>query len=330
MLQTAWQRRGWLAVALLPLAMLFSLLSTLRRLSFRLGWSVVQRLPVPVIVVGNITVGGAGKTPLCLWLVEELHHRGLSPGIVSRGYGGTAGDSVHEVLDIASVQAVGDEPLLLRRRAGCPVFVGSDRVAAAMALLNSYPDCNVIVSDDGLQHYRLARDVEIAVLDSRQIGNGWLLPAGPLREPPARLQSVDAVVLNGLSRTDLPTAPAFRLRLDGEVLYRIEDSQQHCWPADLAGLRLHACAGIGAPQRFFDQLAALGLQFTAHVFPDHHGYVAADLVFADCDALLMTEKDAIKCAGLAPCPVWVLPVTASVEPGLVELILEKIDGRPSA
>jgi tetraacyldisaccharide 4'-kinase len=332
MLQRAWQRRGLLATALLPLALLFRLFSSLRRLSFRFGWSATQRLPVPVVIVGNITAGGAGKTPLCLWLVAELRRHGRHPGIVSRGYGGTCGDSVCEVLTDASAQQVGDEPLLLRRRAGCPVFVGRDRVAAARALLKAYPDCDVIVGDDGLQHYRLARDVEVAVLDNRLLGNGWLLPAGPLREPAERLRSVDAVVLNGFARVGLPSAPGFRMQLDGALFHRLDDPRQIC-PADaLRDLRLHACAGIGAPQRFFDQLSGLGLHFSPHAFPDHHRYVAADLVFADCDALLMTEKDAIKCVDvtLSQCPVWVLPVTASVEPGLAELILEKIDGRSSA
>lgn len=330
MLQRAWQRRGLLATALLPLALLFRLFSSLRRLLFHFGWSAAQRLPVPVVIVGNITSGGAGKTPLCLWLIEELRRRGRHPGIVSRGYGGTVGNSVREVLADASAQQVGDEPLLLRRRAGCPVFVGRDRVAAAKALLMAYRDCDVIVGDDGLQHYRLARDVEIAVIDSRLFGNGWLLPAGPLREPPARLQSVDAVVLNGFAHLGLPTAPGFRMQLGGALFHRLDDPRQVCRADALRDLRLHACAGIGAPQRFFDQLSALGLRFSAHAFPDHHRYVATDLVFADCDALLMTEKDAIKCAGLTQCPVWVLPVTASVEPGLAELILEKIDGRPFA
>jgi tetraacyldisaccharide 4'-kinase len=285
---------------------------------------------VPVVIVGNITAGGAGKTPLCLWLVEELRRRGRRPGIVSRGYGGAVGNSVREVLADASAQQVGDEPLLLRRRADCPVFIGRDRTAAARALLAAYPDCDVIVSDDGLQHYRMARDVEIAVLDCRLLGNGWLLPAGPLRESPARLQAVDAVVLNGIPNVDLAMAASFRMQLQGDVFHRLDDLRQTCQAGALNGLRLHACAGIGAPQRFFDQLAGLGLKFTAHTFPDHHRYVAADLVFANCDALLMTEKDAIKCAGMSQCPVWVLPVTASVEPGLVELILEKIDGRPFA
>jgi tetraacyldisaccharide 4'-kinase len=197
-------------------------------------------------------------------------------------------------------------------------------------LLAAHPNCDVIVSDDGLQHYRMARDVEIAVLDNRLLGNGWLIPAGPLREPAARLQRVDAVVLNGFAQLGLPAATTFRMQLAGDIFYRLDDPRQTCRADTLRALRLHACAGIGSPQRFFDQLAAIGLKFTAHAFPDHHRYVAADLGFGDCDALLMTEKDAIKCAGLAPCPVWVLPVTASVEPGLAELILEKIDGRPSA
>lgn len=307
---------------LLPLGGLFFLVAALRRTLYRLGVLRTQRLPVPVVVVGNITAGGAGKTPLTLWLAAALERRGRRPGIVSRGYGGSAKGAA-AVESESDAARVGDEPLLIRRRSGRPVFVGRDRVAAARALLVSHPDCDVILCDDGLQHYRLARDAEIAVIDRRGVMNGWPLPAGPLREPAWRLTTVDAVVANGWA------GPApFRMHLVGEHFYRLGDATTIRLADDLAGLRLHAVAGIGEPQRFFDHLAALGLSFVAHGFADHHDYQEADLVF-EGDAILTTEKDAVKFGALSPLPVWVLPVTAVVEPDLAQFLLEKIDGRPS-
>lgn len=302
----------------------------LRRAFYRRGWLATQRLPVPVVVIGNLTVGGAGKTPLLLSLAEALRARGLRPGIISRGYRGRS-DSVMEVSATSDPALAGDEPVVLARRSSCPVFIGRDRVAAAQALLAAHPDCNLILSDDGLQHYRLARDVEIAVFDSRGVMNGWMLPAGPLREPIARLRGVDAVVLNAAA-SPAPTfpCPVFRMALDGEMLYRLDQPDIVCRAAELAGQRLHAFAGIGAPQRFFDTLTALGLEFVAHSFPDHHAYRRAELLFS-ADVLLTTEKDAVKLAALdLPLPVWVLPVTATVNPDLAAFILEKLNGSSSA
>jgi tetraacyldisaccharide 4'-kinase len=257
-----------------------------------------------------------------------LIRHGRRPGIVSRGYGGEE-RGICEVVPESSALSVGDEPLLLRRRTGCPTFVGRDRVAAARALLATYPECDVIVSDDGLQHYRLQRDLELALVDGRGVGNGWLLPAGPLRESASRLLSVDAVVANGTVALPFAAPRVFRMQVDGTLFHRLDLPEQTCVAGDLAGLRLHACAGIGVPGRFFDHLTKLGLAFVAHPFPDHFRFNSADLAFPDCDALLMTEKDAIKCLGLTPCPIWVLPVTATIEGGLTEYLLEKLDGRPS-
>lgn len=324
----AWQGRGGLATLLLPIAFLFALLVTLRRALYRAGVLRRVRLAVPVVVVGNITVGGTGKTPLILWLAEACSRHGYRPGIVSRGYG-SASARARAVSADDDPAAVGDEPVLLRRRSGCPVFVGHDRVEAARALLSAHPDCNLLLSDDGLQHYRLARDIEIAVLDARGVWNGWMLPAGPLREPPARLARVDAVVCNGASGVSVHGVPTFDMRLVGDVFQRLDQPATTCTAASLHGLRLHAVAGIGNPRRFFDHLSSLGLEFEAHPFPDHSRYGPGDLDF-DGDAILTTEKDAVKFACCAGLPVWVLPVRAEIEPDLAAYLLEKLDGHPPA
>jgi tetraacyldisaccharide 4'-kinase len=328
-----WLQRQWFAQRrlspalwfLLPLSALFFLLSRLKRRLTR-----PLRLPVPVIVVGNITVGGAGKTPLTLWLAQQLRAQGRQPGIVSRGYGGNA-DLPRAVERGSSPAKVGDEPLLLARRSGVPVWVGRDRAAAGLALLAAHPEVDLLLCDDGLQHYRLARDIELAVFDGRGVGNGWLLPAGPLRESLARLAEVDAVVCNGAADPRLPvTIRRFEMQLQPGDFYRLDQPALTCQAAQLAGRRLHALAGIGDPGRFFRTLAGLGLAFSRHPFADHHAYTAADLAFAADGVLLMTEKDAVKCAGLTPGETWVLPVEAELSPALVELILEKICGRQVA
>jgi tetraacyldisaccharide 4'-kinase len=306
--------------------------AALRRLAYHLGWLRSERLPVPVVVIGNIIAGGAGKTPLTLWLAQHLVAAGRKPGIVSRGYGRDRGD-IRKVGAGATASAVGDEPLLLARRSGCPVYVGSDRAAAACALLAAHPECDLILCDDGLQHYRLRRDVEIAVIDRRGLMNGWPLPAGPLREPAGRLGQVDALVLNGNATAPVKDVPTYAMRLAGQRFYRLDDPHITCGASALAGQALHAVAGIGEPQRFFDHLTTLGLHFAAHGFPDHHRYVAADLKFTG-DAILTTEKDALKCAGLSTLPIWVLPVDAVVEPDLARHVLDilekKTDGSASA
>jgi tetraacyldisaccharide 4'-kinase len=326
-----WRGRDAPAWLLLPIGQLFFLLAALRRFLFRRGVRTATRLPVPVVVIGNITAGGSGKTPLVLWLVEEFRKLGRRPGVISRGYRGSF-DGVRKVSRDGPVSVVGDEPLLIRRRGDCPVFVGRDRVAAGRALLAEHPECDIIICDDGLQHYPLARDAEIVVVDRRGFGNGWPLPAGPLREPISRLRGVDAVVANGWSGD-----AAFRMTLAGDQFYPLSGESELCTAAEFTDLRLHAVAGIGEPQRFFDHLASLGLRFDAHPLPDHHAYVPGDLDF-DGDAILTTEKDAVKFGELATLPVWVLPVHATVKtylapnpaPNLAQFILEKIDGRPTA
>ncbi|OQA32461.1 MAG: Tetraacyldisaccharide 4'-kinase [Betaproteobacteria bacterium ADurb.Bin341] len=333
-LHRAWYaRRPPLALwLLLPLHTLFFFLSWCRRLAYRCGvWRVV-RLPIPVVVVGNLVVGGTGKTPLVLWLAEQLRQRGWRPGILSRGYGGS-GIGVRAVLPDAAAAEVGDEPLLLARRSGLPVWVGADRVEAGKALLAAHPEVDVLIADDGLQHYRLARDAEIAVVDGRGAGNGWRLPLGPLREPLSRLNTVSALVFNGTVDAGVGAAcpaPQFTMRLVSGDCYQLDDAALTCPASALAGKKLHAVAGIGDPGRFFDTLKSLGLEFQPHPFPDHHGYTASDLDFGDESVLLMTEKDAVKCAGLTRAEAWVLPVSAQVPPALADLVVETLNGRQTA
>ena len=324
-LERQWYGRGGWLVPLLPLSALFGAVAALRRLAYGAGWLVKEALPVPVVVVGNISVGGTGKTPLVLWLARFLGARGWHPGIVSRGYGGTAtGPRPVGCGDDPSVS--GDEPLLLARNKVGPVWVGRDRVAAGRALLAAHPECDVVLCDDGLQHYRLARDVEIAVVDgARGLGNGWLLPAGPLREGRGRLDRVDGVVLNGGGRCPAGRRPCFPMFLRERGLHNLRTGAS-AEVAMLKGIRFHAVAGIGNPDRFFDELRGRGLDFEAHGFPDHHGYRAGELEWGDGLPVVMTEKDGVKYAPFASDRHWVLAVAAEVDAALGELVLDRLTG----
>lgn len=329
------KRLSPLLLPLVPFSWLFAGIAAARRALYRLRLLKSFSLPVPVIVVGNLTVGGSGKTPLVLWLVERLRERGWRPGIISRGYGGS--EAVMPVFPASDAAQVGDEPTLLARRSGVPVFVGRNRVAAGTALLAAHPECDVVVSDDGLQHYRLARTAEIALFDGRGAGNGRLLPAGPLREPLSRLRRVTAMVWNGAvgDVAERVPVPRFSMRLVGRRFVSLRDPGRTCTADELRGRPLHAVAGIGDPSRFFAQLAAMGLEFSAHPFPDHHVYSTADFQFAHDGVFLMTEKDAVKCLGLSLTEAWALPVDACVDDApdgcsLLDTILEKLNGRTPA
>jgi tetraacyldisaccharide 4'-kinase len=297
------------------LSHLFGQIVRLRRAAYARGVCMSRRVARPVIVVGNVTVGGSGKTPLVIWLAQQLGERGHRPGVVLRGYGGAAatGRVPCLVTPDSDVAVVGDEALMLRLCTGVPVVVGRDRVGAAERLLATGVD--VIIADDGLQHLRLARDFEIAVIDAtRGLGNGYLLPAGPLREPAERLSQVDAVVINGEDRgppAAAGVATALVMRLGGEWMRALTGGGDAVALSSLAGQRVHAVAGIGNPRRFFAQLAAAGLKVVEHAFPDHHRYRAADLEFNDGLPLLMTEKDAVKCRAFAAANRWYLPVAVS-------------------
>ena len=321
-----------LAVALAPLSWLFAAIVAIRRALYRSGALRVRRVGVPVVVVGNITVGGSGKTPLVVALVQALRARGRVPGIVSRGHGSSQA-GVREVSANDDAAEVGDEPLLLAG-AGCPVWIGRDRVAAARALVEAHGQCDVIVSDDGLQHYALHRDVEVAAVDAmRGFGNGRMLPAGPLREPLSRLRAVDAVVQlvePGRSATALDSARVFAMTHEPVGWRNLVDSTQRLNAESLPRGSVHAVAGTANPQRFFDLLARMGIDAVPHAFADHHVFSGADLAFANARAILMTAKDAVKCTRFADARFFALDIRAVPDAGLVDLVLERLDGRQAA
>lgn len=315
-----WRRRGALNRLLWPAAALYAGVAAARRLAYRRGPLTAERLPVPVLVVGNLTVGGAGKTPLAIRLVEILRDIGCRPGVVSRGYGGLPSRHPRLVTPQDDPRIVGDEPLLIARRTRSPVAVCARRVAAAQLLIER-AGCTLIVADDGLQHYALARDVEIAVVDGEtRLGNGWCLPAGPLREPPGRLHEADFVVCHGGRAGPGETL----MTLTPTGLCRVSDFGAEGTPADLRGRRVHAVAGIGRPERFFATLRELGAQLIEHPFPDHHRFTAADLDFADGLPVVMTEKDAVKCSGFADARCLFLRVDARIEADFVERLVNRL------
>lgn len=303
-LAAVWFGAHPLGMLLAPLSWLFCITVLLRRLSYASRLAAVHRLGVPVVVVGNLTIGGTGKTPLVIWLSKFLKSHGFRPGIVTGGYKGSARRWPQQVGADSDPVAVGDESVVLARRSLCPVAAAPARVVAARALIDQ-ADCDVILCDDGMQHLALGRDLEIAVVDGvRRFGNGRCLPAGPLRERVSRLKRVDLVVAYGAAQPGefvmdyLPGTP--RRVLNGEARPL----------AAFAGKRFHAVAGIGDPARFFSQLRGLGLSVTEHPFPDHHAYAAADLDFGDGLPVLMTEKDAVKCQRFARSHHWYLPIEA--------------------
>ena len=320
-----WMQRGALARLLLPVSMLFFIVVWTRRWLYGLGLLAQTRLRVPVVVVGNLIAGGSGKTPVVIALVAALAAAGRRPGVVSRGYGGRF-DGVMRVSPGTDPAIAGDEPVLIARRTDCPVWIGRNRALAAEALLATAPECDVIIADDGLQHYALARKVEIAVFDERGAGNGWMLPAGPLREPLSRLGSVDFMLYHGAALAPATHARAYRFSLAERGFRRLAGDAPVVTASAFAGKRVAAIAGIGNPQRFFATLEALGIHAECHAFPDHYAFRNEDLDFAQAEAIMMTEKDAVKCMQLAPPHAWVLRVDAELPAALLAAMLEALDG----
>ncbi len=329
--------------ALQPLAWLFGAVVALRRNAYERGWARSQGIGRPVIVAGNLTVGGTGKTPLTIWLARQLRRRGYEVGLVSRGYGRERGD-LRVVTADSRWQEVGDEPLILHRRSGCTTIVAADRVAGARELVAR--GAQVVLSDDGLQHLRMKRDCEIVVVDgARGFGNGRVLPAGPLRENGSRALAADALVVNGGAEGPIRGLPpelaatALRMGLVAAEARQVSgpgagtgsgEGREQGQPLEaFRGRLVHAVAGIGNPQRFFADLRGRKLELIEHPFPDHHAFSADDIDFGDGLAVLMTEKDAVKCRGIAGPRAWYVPVEAAFSEAdsrrLLEPVMRAID-----
>ena len=302
-----WYGKHPVSSALVPFSLIYRAAVRLRRSAYRNGVMATYRARVPVIVVGNLTTGGTGKTPLVIWLAGYLKSLGYYPGVIARGYGGRASHWPQQVRADSDPHAVGDEAIVIARRTRCPVAVGPQRRACAEALLE-HASCDILISDDGLQHYALERDIEIAVIDGvRRYGNGRCLPAGPLREPVQRNREVDMVVTNGLAGRG-----EFAMKYVATHAVSLSRPERAAEFESFAGESVHGVAGIGNPERFFATLRGKGLKVIPHPFPDHHSFQPADLEFGDGLPVLMTEKDAVKCEAFAAARCWMVPVTAEL------------------
>jgi tetraacyldisaccharide 4'-kinase len=323
-----WYREDRGPGALQPLAWLYGALVGARRAVYASGWARSIGVGVPVVVVGNLTVGGTGKTPFTIWLAGQLQARGFSVGIVSRGYGRGGAGTVRDVSAGSDWRQVGDEPVLLARRTGCDTVVAADRVAGARRL--AARGAQVILADDGLQHLRLARACEVLLIDgARGFGNGRLLPAGPLREAPTRPLHADAVVINGAATHGslarwLGAGEALTMQLAAEEALCLAGQEPPQALRLWRGRRVHAVAGIGNPARFFRELREHGMEVIEHPFPDHHAFRATDLEFGDALPVLMTEKDAVKCAEFVSPRLWCVPVSARFSDSETQALLGRV------
>ena len=300
----AWNNGAWWLWLLRPLELLYRAVTALRRQFYASGLLRCYRADKPVVIVGNITVGGSGKTPVVIALVETLQEQGIAVGVVSRGYGASAGAFPYTVCDASTAADCGDEPLLIYQRTRCPCVVAPSRPVAVRTLLQNFA-VDLVISDDGLQHYALGRDMEIAVLDAQVgVGNGFCLPAGPLREPVSRLQSVDHVLYRG------GDDPLTGVCYEQDCLVNLATGEQRPVAVVAIGKRIYALAGIGQPEQFFASLGRLGFEIEQRVFPDHYAYNAADLADLSDKPIIMTEKDAVKCGEFAGANAWYLRIDA--------------------
>jgi len=321
MIEHHWYRRTntVLTFLLIPFSWLFGLLITLRCFFYSMGWKKKINLNIPVIVIGNLTMGGTGKTPLVIWLAEILKEKGYRPGIVSRGVGGKQTKIPKFVTENSNICEVGDEADLLVKRTQCPLVICVDRVAAVQTLLQK-THCNIVISDDGLQHYRLGRHIEMVVIDSdREFGNGQLLPAGPLREPIKKLKKVDFIIVNGKKEL---THAAFKAKslsqkieymtLEGKECFSIMNPDNKIAIDQFKSKTIHALAAIGNPKRFFETLRDFKLNIIEHIYPDHYLYQRKDIYFTDDLHVIMTEKDAVKCINFSDKRHWYLPISVKL------------------
>ncbi|WP_426773839.1 tetraacyldisaccharide 4'-kinase [Proteus faecis] len=308
MIERIWSGKSWFYILLLPFSWLYGVITLLRRFAYQKGWLASWKAPVPVVIVGNLTAGGNGKTPVVIWLVEQLIQWGFKPGVVSRGYGGKSDHYPLLLASDTSPAMAGDEPVLIHHRTGVPVAVAPNRRDAVKALLAQYK-LDVIITDDGLQHYALQRDYEIVVIDGlRRFGNGWWLPAGPMRERVGRLKSVDAIIVNG----GVSQGKEIGMTLEGDIAVNLKTGEKK--PVQQIKKAV-AIAGIGHPPRFFNSLNEKGVELiTTKSFSDHSDYSAQELqdLTPDLEPLIMTEKDAVKCQHFAQDNWWYLPVSAEL------------------
>lgn len=326
---TQWLINSWykphpIRWLLSPLSALYRTIIWLRRHCYSIGIFKQQRLVVPVIIVGNVSVGGTGKTPFVIWLAKQLQQAGFRPGIISRGYGGHTDKYPQRVESSSNPAIVGDEPIIIHRHTQCPMAVAPDRFSAGKMLLQQ-SDCNIIIADDGLQHYALARDIEIVIVDGdRLFGNKYCLPAGPLREPLSRLEQVDFIVHNGGK-----SSAQFQMNLSQIPAINLLEPTIHKNITDFVDQPVHAVAGIGNPDRFFKQLIKQGLNIIPHPFNDHHIFQSNDISFNDSNPILMTEKDAVKCQHFVNKNMWAVPIEATISGKLDQQLLQTIAGLPT-
>ena len=324
-----WSGYGWFNVLMLPVSWVYQVLFWCNRQLYSLGLLATRSVPAPVIVVGGITAGGAGKTPLVIAIADYFKQQGRRPGIVSRGYGGKTGQGAVRVSHLTTARQVGDEPQLIHELTGLPVVVGPDRIESGRYLVQQC-QCDLVINDDGFQRFSLARDVDIAVVDGQAgFGNGWCLPAGPLREKPAALKRADLVVVNGAPDDGLALpGNVFEMSMELVDAYNLKSGQRRDI-ATFEGSPVHAVAGLGNPERFFRQLEQQAIPITRHAFFDHHRFEETDLVFDDSLPVLMTEKDGIKCRNMTAAKlIWVISARASLDPGFFTGLEQLLESRP--
>jgi len=321
-----YKKSSWI-LFLLPLSFIYFLIISFRSWAYKIGIFKSIKMDVPVVVIGNITIGGTGKTPLVIWLLEKLIKKGMNPGLICRGYKSNA-KSPQEVLIDSKVSNVGDEALMIKlcfqrlHTTNIPIFVGKKKAQVGKALLNSYPNIDILISDDGLQHSELIRDFEIVVIDElRKFGNNFLIPTGPLRELKTKLNKVDAVIVN--SRKLKASEYGYGMTYFGDALVNCLQSK-HISDLDFLEKEIVAITGIGNPERFFEQLTNSGLKFKKVIFNDHHLFTESDFKDYDGMEIIMTEKDAVKCKSFAKDNFWYLPIYADVEERLFEKLIKKL------
>ena len=315
-LNEVWYKDHFVGTWLMPFSFIFTDVVKFRRWMYKKGFKPVEKLSVPVIIVGNITLGGTGKTPLVIYMAQQLKAAGFKPGVISRGYGGQSDSWPLKVTADSDTLQVGDEPLIIAQQAGCPVAVGPVRADSARLLLDSEA-CDVIISDDGLQHYALHRDIEIVVIDGvRRFGNNFCLPSGPLREPQERIREVDFIICNGGETEENEIS----MQLEGAYAVNMQTQERKAL-AEFKELNCYAMAGIGNPQRFFDLLKQYGLDCQTDSFPDHYIYTEKDIRYKGAEAIFMTEKDAVKCLAFASEQHWFVPVQAKLENQFIENLI---------